>query len=193
MLTKDHTKWNFEVLHDLIEGPLLNPKRMEEAIKVSRFIRRLLSFFHPFSHRFSDMEKDKVKLQWLFWFLSSFSWTLQINQRWIKLGCSLMSTLMASADGIRFLSTEDLLLKQLTKSFAQLDPVRISKFILCFVCWLKSTPSSMGHPRRTPSFLRPDSAVPWPTAILKCLALSACTRKAWSPSIYAKSTSLFSH
>jgi hypothetical protein len=66
MLTKDHTKWNFEVLHDLIEGPLLNPKRMEEAIKVSRFIRRLLSFFHPFSHRFSDMEKDKVKLQWLF-------------------------------------------------------------------------------------------------------------------------------
>jgi large subunit ribosomal protein L17e len=38
-----------------------------------------------------------------------------------------MSTLMASADGIRFLSTEDLLLKQLTKSFAQLDPVRPSK------------------------------------------------------------------
>lgn len=36
-----------------------------------------------------------------------------------------MSTLMASADGIRFLSTEDLLLKQLTKSFAQLDPVRL--------------------------------------------------------------------
>jgi len=60
MLTKDHTKWNFEVLQDLIEGPLLNPKRMEEAIKVSRFIRRLLSFFHPFSHRFSDMEMDKV-------------------------------------------------------------------------------------------------------------------------------------
>jgi hypothetical protein len=62
MLTKDHTKWNFEVLHDLIEGPLLNPKRMEEAIKVSRFIRRLLAFFHPFSHRFSDMENDKVHI-----------------------------------------------------------------------------------------------------------------------------------
>jgi len=60
MLTKDHTKWNFDSLLDLIEGPLLNPKRMEEAIKVSRFIRRLTSFFHPFSHRFSDLPGGKV-------------------------------------------------------------------------------------------------------------------------------------
>lgn len=57
-------------------------------------------------------------------------WNLETNQRWIKLGCSLMSTLMSSADGIRFLSTEDLLLKQLTKSFAQLDPVWLTKFDL---------------------------------------------------------------
>ena len=60
MLTKDYQKWNFETLQDLIEGPLLNPKRMEEAIKVSRFIRRLMWFFHPFSHRFSDMRRDSV-------------------------------------------------------------------------------------------------------------------------------------
>jgi len=60
MLTKDYTKWNFETLQELIEGPLLNPKRMEEAIKVSRFIRRLMSFFHPFSHRFSDLARVKV-------------------------------------------------------------------------------------------------------------------------------------
>lgn len=60
MLTKDHTKWNFDTLLDLIEGPLLNPKRMEEAIKVSRFIRRLTSFFHPFSHRFSVLPRAKV-------------------------------------------------------------------------------------------------------------------------------------
>jgi hypothetical protein len=60
MLTKDHNKWNFETLLDLIEGPLLNPKRMEEAIKLSRFLRRLMNFFHPFSHRFSDIERIKV-------------------------------------------------------------------------------------------------------------------------------------
>lgn len=61
MMTKDHSKWNFEVLTDVIEGPLLNSKRMEEAIKVSKFMRRLMSFFHPFGHRYSDMP-SKVSL-----------------------------------------------------------------------------------------------------------------------------------
>ena len=61
MTTKDHTKWNFEILQELIEGPLLNPKRMEEAIKVSRFVRRLMSFFHPFSHRFADIRRTRVR------------------------------------------------------------------------------------------------------------------------------------
>lgn len=58
--TKDHTKWNYESIQDLIEGPLLNPKRMEEAIKVSRIIRKLMQFYHPFNHRFADLAKSKV-------------------------------------------------------------------------------------------------------------------------------------
>jgi len=62
MTTKDHSKWNFDMLQELIEGPLLNPKRMEEAIKVSRFVRRLMTFFHPFSHRFSDMKRTRVRI-----------------------------------------------------------------------------------------------------------------------------------
>jgi rapamycin-insensitive companion of mTOR len=126
MLTKEHMKWNFEILQELIEGPLLNPKRMEEAIKVGRFIRRLVSFFHPFSHRFSDMPAkvcicvvhalEKLKL-------------FQANHRWVRLGCSLLTTLMASPDGLRFLSTEDDFLKQIVKSFAQLDPVSYPVFL----------------------------------------------------------------
>ncbi|KAF9475644.1 hypothetical protein BDN70DRAFT_883456 [Pholiota conissans] len=101
---KDHTKWNFDTLQDLIEGPLLNPKRMEEAIRVSRFIRRLMSFFHPFNHRFSEMKRSRA------------------NVRWVRLGCSLLSTLMTSPEGVRYLSSEDQFLTQITKSFAQLDP-----------------------------------------------------------------------
>ncbi|KAF7298974.1 hypothetical protein MIND_00845600 [Mycena indigotica] len=117
MLTKDHTVWKFELLQELIEGPLLNPKRLEEAIKVSRFIRRLLAFFHPFGSgtRFCDLPRTKV------------------NQRWVRLGCSLMTTLTSSPDGVRYLSTEDLFLSQIKKSFAQLDPhnaVPESEFIL---------------------------------------------------------------
>ena len=60
MLTKDHTKWNFDTLQELVEGPLHNPKRMEEAIKVLRYVRKLMSFFHPLARRFSDLPKAKV-------------------------------------------------------------------------------------------------------------------------------------
>ncbi|KAF9004644.1 Rapamycin-insensitive companion of mTOR, N-term-domain-containing protein [Cyathus striatus] len=104
MITKDHTKWSFDILQELIEGPLLNPKRLEEAIKGSRFIRRLMQFFLPFSHRFSDMKNERA------------------NVKWVRLGCSLLTTLMASPDGVRYLSTEDGFLPQIVKSFAQLDP-----------------------------------------------------------------------
>ncbi|KAI0366921.1 hypothetical protein BV20DRAFT_1001539 [Pilatotrama ljubarskyi] len=103
MLTKDHTKWNFDTLQDLIDGPLHSAKRMEEAIKVSRYIRKLMSFFHPLNHRFCDIANTKA------------------NHRWVRLGCSLLNALLASPDGIRFLQ-EDEFLSQLVKSFAQLDP-----------------------------------------------------------------------
>jgi len=49
--------------------------------------------------------------------------TCKANVRWVRLGCSLLNTLMASPDGIRYLSSEDSLLAQIVKSFAQLDPV----------------------------------------------------------------------
>lgn len=61
-ITKDYTKWNFETLQEIIDGPLLNPKRMEEAIRGSRFMRRLVSFFHPFSRQFSDIKRTRVCL-----------------------------------------------------------------------------------------------------------------------------------
>lgn len=77
--TRDHTRWNYETLLDLIEGPLLSQKRLEEAIKVSKFIKRLMSFFHPFAHRFSDLKRVKVvffpysvcSLRSLIWFFLS--------------------------------------------------------------------------------------------------------------------------
>ena len=123
MLTKDYMKWGFDMLQELIEGPLLNPKRMEEAIKVSRFIRRLMSFFHPFSHRFSDMPRIKVHCRLCCQTILVLIFH-KSNIKWVRLGCSLMTTLIASPDGVRYLATEDQFLAQIVKSFAQLDPVR---------------------------------------------------------------------
>ncbi len=45
---------------DLVEGPLLNSKRLDEAVKATKFIRRLFSFFHPFNNRFSSIKRTRV-------------------------------------------------------------------------------------------------------------------------------------
>jgi len=71
MNTKEHTKWNFETLQALIEGPLLNTKRLDEAIRL-RFMRRLMSFFHPFTHRFSDTKNTRVGIAFAFRMILSY-------------------------------------------------------------------------------------------------------------------------
>lgn len=60
LITRDHNKWNFDILMAVVCGPLLHPRRLEEALKASKFGRRLLSFFHPQNRRFSDIKKTKV-------------------------------------------------------------------------------------------------------------------------------------
>ncbi|RUO96003.1 LOW QUALITY PROTEIN: Rapamycin-insensitive companion of mTOR, middle domain-containing protein, partial [Jimgerdemannia flammicorona] len=60
LITKDYTKWNWENILELLQGPLLNPRRLEEAMRGSKFIKRLLAFYRPFGHRFSDIKATKV-------------------------------------------------------------------------------------------------------------------------------------
>lgn len=60
--TKDHNKWNYEILVDLFEGPLLGPKRIEEAFRTSKFGKRLMAFWHPSSKRFSELRRNKVRI-----------------------------------------------------------------------------------------------------------------------------------
>ncbi|WVF67846.1 hypothetical protein IAT40_002607 [Kwoniella sp. CBS 6097] len=102
LLHRDHTKWNYDIIVDLVEGPLLNPRRMDEAIKATKFVRRLFSFYHPYNNRFSAVKRTRP------------------NHKWVKLGCSLISTMLSSAEGIRFI-TEDKLLKQMLDGFNELD------------------------------------------------------------------------
>jgi rapamycin-insensitive companion of mTOR len=44
--------------------------------------------------------------------------------RWVRLACSLITTLVTSPEGIRFLAGEDSLLPQLAVCFTELLPVR---------------------------------------------------------------------
>ncbi|RIA92645.1 Rapamycin-insensitive companion of mTOR, N-term-domain-containing protein [Glomus cerebriforme] len=101
--TKDGTKWNFETMMELLQGPLLNPRRLEESIK-SKFIKRLIGFFRPTSRRFSEIEKTPE------------------NEHFVQLGCTLISTLLACSDGIKYLEGNKFL-RQIAEYLNQLDPI----------------------------------------------------------------------
>ena len=102
LATRDHTKWNTEVLNDLLEGTLHVPKRLEEAMRGSRFLKRLLAFYHPFSLRFSSIRRSRA------------------NLLFVKQACSTLKLIMGHPDGAKFLA-DDALLPQIAECLLQLD------------------------------------------------------------------------
>ncbi|TNY18128.1 Rapamycin-insensitive companion of mTOR, N-term-domain-containing protein [Rhodotorula diobovata] len=99
---KGENRWDFDALLTLVQGPLRNPRRLEEATRATKFMRRVLAFYHPFALRFSDLPKDPL------------------TDKWVDLGCELVSTLVSSPVGAQYLA-EDKLLPQLAEALFQLD------------------------------------------------------------------------
>lgn len=102
--TKTYTKWNWDALSELIQGPLLNPRRLEEAIKTTKFMKRLMSFYRPFKYRFSSIKRTKP------------------NQKYVEVGRLLLNTMLYNPEGVKYL-TENKLLRQIAECLAQLDPM----------------------------------------------------------------------
>jgi hypothetical protein len=44
LCAKEYNKWNWDQLLDLLEGPLLNPSRLDDALKNYKFLKRILCF-----------------------------------------------------------------------------------------------------------------------------------------------------
>lgn len=101
---KDFTKWNWNIIQDLIKGPLMNHKRLEETIKTTKFIKRILSFYRPLSHQFSDILKKNSNVK-----------------NYVEIGCELITNLVAMTEGVRFLQ-ENKFLQQISECLLQLDP-----------------------------------------------------------------------
>lgn len=126
LLTKEYQKWNYDAILEAVEGPLLNPARLNEAIKGTKFLRRVTSFFHPFERKYSDLENNPVC------FCScrfdnhraDSRGLFQANLRWTRLACSLLTTLITTPDGVAFLA-QDRLLRQIAECLSQLDPVSL--------------------------------------------------------------------
>ena len=100
--TVNYLKWNWDLIHRIVEGPLTNPKRLDEAIKGSKFVKRLIGFYRPFKYRFSMIPNTKP------------------NQRYVRTGCALMRTLVQSAEGTKYLA-ENKFLRQAAECLAQVD------------------------------------------------------------------------
>ncbi|CAO1616672.1 unnamed protein product [Jaminaea pallidilutea] len=104
--TRDHTKWNIDLLMEIVSGrTLLNARRLEDAMRSTKFLRRLLAFFHPFALRFSDLPATVP------------------NRVFTRMGCALLTTLTATSEGVKFLA-EDGLLQEMHDAFAQISATK---------------------------------------------------------------------
>jgi rapamycin-insensitive companion of mTOR len=88
----------------IIEGPLLNGKRLDEAIKASKFIKRLMSFYRPFKYKFAEIRNTRL------------------TQKYIRVGCALVNTLLQTTVGVTYLA-DNKLLREIAECLAQCDPV----------------------------------------------------------------------
>jgi rapamycin-insensitive companion of mTOR len=95
-------KWRWDVIQSIIEGPLLNPKRLDEAIKVTKFVHRLLGFYRPFKYRFSEVKNTKP------------------NQRYVRAGCALIHTLLQNPEGVKYLG-DSKFVRQLAECLSHFD------------------------------------------------------------------------
>lgn len=102
--SSNYLKWDWDTILKMIDGPLQNGKRLDETIRVSKFMNRIMSFYRPFKNRFADLSSNKN------------------TQKYVRIGCALMHTLLQSNEGIVFLR-DSKLLRQLAECLAQCDPV----------------------------------------------------------------------
>ncbi|KAH0564991.1 hypothetical protein GP486_001623 [Trichoglossum hirsutum] len=100
--TVNFIKWKWDLIAQIVEGPLRNPKRMDEAIRGVKFVKRLTAFYRPFKYRFSDIKNTKP------------------NQRYVRIGCSLIHTLLQNPSGVKYL-VENKLLRQIAECLAHWD------------------------------------------------------------------------
>eukprot|EP01135_Chromosphaera_perkinsii_P011707 Nk52_evm30s2474 gene=Nk52_evmTU30s2474 len=82
--TKEFFKWNWNIVLELIHGPLQNPRKLSEAIE-SKFLKRVLSFFRPYNAEFCMILSEKA------------------NDKFPVIGCQLVKLLLFTEDGCKML------------------------------------------------------------------------------------------
>ncbi|KAE8447405.1 hypothetical protein EG329_010819 [Mollisiaceae sp. DMI_Dod_QoI] len=103
LTSSNAVKWKWDIILKVIEGPLLNGKRLDEAIKASKFIKRIISFYRPFKYKFAELRSTRI------------------TSKYVKVGCALIHTLLQTTEGVKYL-IDNKLLRQIAECLAQCDP-----------------------------------------------------------------------
>lgn len=102
--TKEVSKWRWNLILEIIQGPMLNPRRLDEAVRGTKFSKRLLAFYRPLNHRYSNQPASES------------------HQTFTKIGCALFETLASTSEGVKYLS-QNKILRLIADGLAQLDPI----------------------------------------------------------------------
>ncbi|KAG9069606.1 hypothetical protein KI688_010510 [Linnemannia hyalina] len=105
LATKDVSKWRWDMILEIIQGPMVSPRRMDEAIRGTKFTKRLLAFYRPLNHRYSSQP------------------AYDYNHKYTKIGCALFDTLANSTEGTKYLA-QNKILRLIADGLAQLDPMQ---------------------------------------------------------------------
>ena len=85
MSAKEYSKWNWEMFLDLLEGPLLNLNRLDDALKNYKFLKKVLAFYKPSGGFFSELKQIKS------------------NIKYTRIALVLLGALLKTKEGIRVL------------------------------------------------------------------------------------------
>ncbi|KAK5779910.1 TORC2 complex subunit TSC11 PWA37_001721 [Arxiozyma heterogenica] len=94
--TKDFSHWNWDVIQELLEGPLMNKRQLEELARSTKFIRRLLVFYRPLRLRFSNIDKGT-----------------RLAQKYIQVGCKFFKVLTRNPEGLKIFLEDTKIVPQL--------------------------------------------------------------------------------
>ena len=61
LLKKDFSQWNWEIISEMIEGPLSNPVHYNTPL-ATRFIKKILSFYRPSNKAFCNLPASGVRI-----------------------------------------------------------------------------------------------------------------------------------
>ncbi|KAL6058320.1 Cytosolic regulator of adenylyl cyclase [Balamuthia mandrillaris] len=93
LMTKDHTKWQWDLIAEVLEGPLRSKDHLSITLR-TKFIKRLLSFLSPSNRAFATLH-----------------WTVE-NMKYVRVACLVLEVLTQQEEGVVFLR-ENKFIKQL--------------------------------------------------------------------------------